>query len=281
MFVRSDSLLEKPGEARSLHVLSFDWNGFDPSVTAWDAARSEVVEMNVWNLNMCVTTARRCVGSFDGEDYFPCPTTRRISGPFAQCQSCAGSWIPVQQCTFEPKCDGTLCDSKFCSREHAVYVAFHGALAKVGMCGGHRVAGRLVEQGADAYALVAALPNRLEARRLESAISKEMKMRQRVMSKEALANYVAPPPWQLMEEKWAELGGRISAKTGSPPGKLARLDKYPLAQPLASAPRLRQTIGPHEGKVIGIKGRYVVYENDGLNALDLSDLPARVVKISP
>jgi hypothetical protein len=281
MFVRSDALLAKPSEARSLHVLSFDWHGYEPRVIAWDAAISEVVEVDVWSLNMCVTTSRHCVGSFDDEDYFPCPSGRRISGPFAQCQSCAGPYIPVQQCTFEPRCDGTLCNSKFCSREHAVYVAFHGAMAKVGMCGKHRVEPRLVEQGADAYALVALLPNRLEARRLESSISKELKVRQRVLSKEALANYVASPPWQVIGERWAELGERIGAKTGSPPAGLTRLDGYPLAQPLAASPRLRETIGPHEGKVLGIKGRYLVYENEGLNALNLSDLPARTVRINP
>ena len=281
MFVRSDALLGKPSDTRSLHVLSFDWDRFEPRVTAWDAERSEVVEMDIWKLNLCVTTARRCVGSFDDDDYFPCPTARRISGPFAQCQSCAGPYIPIQQCTFEPRCDGTLCASKFCSREHAVYVAFHGALAKVGMCGKHRVEPRLIEQGADAYALVAVLPNRLEARRLESSISKELKVRQRVMSKEALANYVASPPWQVIEERWTDLAERICAKMGEPLDPLTRLDKYPLPQPLASSPRLRETIGPHEGQGVGVKGRYLVYENEGLNALDLSDLPARVVKINP
>jgi hypothetical protein len=271
--------MARPGDPRTLHVLSFHWDGFEPTLLAWNDSKKAVEGIDLGKLDICVTTSRRCVGSFDGEDYFPCPSGRAVGSPFAQCQQCAGPHIPDQQCTFEPKCDGSRCGARFCSREHTVYLAFHGALAKVGMCGGHRVAERLVEQGADAYAVVAAAPNRLEARRLESEISKRLKLRQRVLARESLAHHASGQPWERIEESWAAISERLEAELGAAPGPLRRLDGYPLAQPLPSAPRLRQTIGPHSGRVVGIKGRHMIYENEGLNALDLSDLPARVVKL--
>jgi hypothetical protein len=267
-----------PGAAH--HVLSFHWQGFEPHVVAWDAAARGMVELELSEMDMLVTTARRCVGSFDGDDYFPCPSARRVSGPFAQCPQCAGPRVPDQRCTFEPKCDGSLCGARFCSREHTVYIAFHGASPKVGMCGGHRVAERLTEQGADAYSIVARASNRLEARRVESALSKNVGVRQRVASKDSLANLALPQPWDSIEAAWSAMLAKVEACTGQGAGGLLRLDRYPLAQPLASAPRLRITIGPHQGRAVGLKGRHLVYENDGLNALDASDLPSRVVRLA-
>jgi len=265
--------------SRTLHVLSFHWEGFSPVLLAWDREAREAVSVGLDELDLLVTTSRHCVGNFDGEDYFPCPSARRVSGPFAQCPECAGPHIPDQQCTFEPKCDGSLCGAKFCSREHAVYVAFHGPRPKVGMCGGHRVAERLVEQGADAYSIVSIAKNRLEARRIESAISKGLKMRQRVLSKESLAHMADPEPWDDIEREWASLRARIESAVGTAPGELARLDGYPLQRPLPAVPRLRQSIGPHQGRAVGLRGKHLVYENEGLNAIDMADLPARVVRV--
>jgi hypothetical protein len=147
------------------------------------------------------------------------------------------------------------------------------------MCGGHRVAERLVEQGADAYSVVSIAKNRLEARRLESAISKGLKLRQRILSRESLARMAEPDPWDAIESEWASLRARVEAAVGAAPGELARLDRYPLRRPLPSVPRLRESIGPHQGRVVGLRGRHLVYENEGLNALDMSDLPARVVRV--
>jgi hypothetical protein len=49
---------------------------------------------------------------------------------------------------------------------------------------------------------------------------------------------------------------------------------------VTEAPHLVETAGLHSGIVIGIKGRFMIYRNDGgTKALDLSDVVARMVRV--
>lgn len=276
MFVRSDTLLRFQSGGRALHAVALDWDGFEPRLWAWNRDSGGLQEVDLWELGLNVTTGRYCVGSFGDGGYEPCPSRRRVDR-FAQCADCAAPRIPDQECTFEPKCDGTRCGASFCLREHSVYLAFHCATAKVGMSSSSRVQGRLVEQGADAYAVLARSRNRLDARRTEVAVAAALGARQRISARESLRNMACPTPWAEIEAQYAELAARAAERLGLSPGPLRRLEGHPLVVPLKGEPALRETLGPHSGRVLGMKGRYLVYENGGLT-LDLQDLPSRTMR---
>jgi len=59
------------------------------------------------------------------------------------------------------------------------------------------------------------------------------------------------------------------------PEPLKWLTRYPIDLPLRQVPRLEPSPGRHRGERVGIKGKWMVYESEGLKALNLSDLPAR------
>ncbi|MBS3790535.1 MAG: hypothetical protein KGY66_06435, partial [Candidatus Thermoplasmatota archaeon] len=74
---------------------------------------------------------------------------------------------------------------------------------------------------------------------------------------------------KIIERKYRGVKNRV------PVGELIFLNDYPIALPLRAKPRLRPVPGRHEGKTVGIKGELLIYENRGLQALDLSNLVGR------
>lgn len=64
--------------------------------------------------------------------------------------------------------------------------------------------------------------------------------------------------------------------------ELIFLDQYPIHAYPRSLPTLVRTSGHHDGEVLGIKGRYMVFRLSGGESrlLDLSDLPSRWVATS-
>ena len=166
MFVRADRLLSERPDWFSKHVLGYHWEGFAPHLELFDTERQELAELDLCHLNIVVSDVAICVGKFDEDGYMPCPDHVHLQGGFAQCPSCAEVWIPVQECLFEPRCNGEECDCRFCAKEHLVYVAFHGCKPKIGMTGGARLIERGIEQGADAIAPLAVVRGRKAAREL-------------------------------------------------------------------------------------------------------------------
>ena len=138
-----------------------------------------IVEIDLSRLDMTVSELRSCVGRFE-EEYRPCPQVKIVRGSFDQCDSCAESWIPRQECVFEPKCEGELCDCHFCKRPHLVYAAFYGRKVKIGMTSGSRMAERAIEQGADAIVALVDCENRFRAREMEKDISRLLVLPQRM-----------------------------------------------------------------------------------------------------
>jgi hypothetical protein len=57
--------------------------------------------------------------------------------------------------------------------------------------------------------------------------------------------------------------------------ELRWLDRYPIELPLRASPKLQETPGRHRGEFVGIKGKWMIYENEGVRALSLADLPSR------
>jgi len=266
-------------DALPLHAISFYWDGFEPRLECYDTVQRKVVQVGLDPAEFVVGSRKRCVGRFVGEDYHPCPHNATVTS-FSQCQECAAEvYIKDQDCIFDPKCDGSLCDNEFCKRKHVLYLAFYGRMAKVGMSSAKRVgrAERLVEQGADAYAVIGTFPNRLRAREEEKKVSADLHLPQWFRQQTILSNLSDPVDRVTIAQEYERFRQVLDSREGFSVGRLEFIEGYPLEQPLSGQPQLQATAGVHIGRYVGAKGKWLVYDSRGLKAINLSDLPARSI----
>ncbi len=278
VFVRADQLrIEQVQDRFPFHALDFSWEGFEPTLTCEDLLRGTVEELDLEEVRFAVSRRRTCVGYFDGGKHFKCPKNAPVE-KFSQCADCAGeSFIPFQDCIFNPRCDGEICDLDFCRREHVLYIAFYDTRAKIGLSSTRRVESRLIEQGADAYALVGTFETRRKAREMEKQISSRLRVPQFFRQDLLLEQLGRPVDDEGIRARYEGLGATLEEVFGLLPGPLRRITGYPIDLPLRAAPKLQDTWGAHRGELVGIKGRWLVYECEGLKVLDLGDLPSRLI----
>lgn len=289
MFVRADRLLS--GEKvrwYSRHALWYYWDGFRPYLDSYNLDKRMVESLDLVNkmrtINLVISEERECVGSYEAGEYRPCPNRVPVKGAFDQCRSCAGTWIPVQECLFEPQCAGDLCDSPLCRKKHVVYATFFGDLVKIGMTAGSRLEERAIEQGADAVVRLSEFPNRLAAREAEKDISRRLKAPQRVVGKQVAAEIAKNPGRVELQEKCSRIFDAIKGDYELLERNMLILDEYPGRDDLielSEAPEQVDVIGAHVGALIGLKGRYLFYESLGGKALMLpmSELPSRFLEL--
>jgi hypothetical protein len=278
MFARADQMLiEQSEDSFPLHVIEFYWKGFEPGVVLHDVRDDRISELVMDPVSFSVSKKRTCIGYFDDHGgYVRCAKSSPVSR-FAQCADCSKEvFLPVQECVFEPRCNGEICDLDFCRREHVLYLAFYDTKVKVGMSSSRRIERRLIEQGADAFAVIAKRPTRLQARNLEKEITTKLGIPQWVKKESVLRNLASKVDVRGIEGRYIGLQATLEEKLGDmSPERLKWLDGYPIKLPLEHVPRLQDSWGVHKGEYVGIKGRYLVYRSDGLRALDLADLPSR------
>jgi hypothetical protein len=278
MFVRADQLLAEVNDGRfPKHAISFHWEGFVPHLVAYDSVDERIVEIDLSRLDMTVSETRSCVGRFE-EEYHPCPQAKIVRGSFDQCDACAESWIPRQECVFEPKCEGELCDCHFCKRPHLVYAAFYGRKVKIGMTSGSRMAERAIEQGADAIVALVDCENRFRAREMEKDISKLLLLPQRMTRADIVKQLASNITKDDLEDRYAKIQESLRERYYLRDEGLTMLDQYPMHLRLEEVPTETEAHGTHRGKVRGKKGRYLFFEDESDGAvkmLDLSDLPSR------
>lgn len=272
MFRKADTLIQdrqKIFDEREVHVVSYRWNDFNPSLLVYNGEDLEDFDLGKIDIN--VSQRKICVGNFE-DSYTPCPNSISVS-TFNQCRDCVTEYIPRLECIFEPgDCDN--CEGGgFCEEEHAVYLAFHGKHTKIGMTRKERLKKRLIEQGADAYALLATLEHRRGAREEEKNLSSILNISQRIGKKKKLNTMARKIDKDIIYTRYRGVRNRV------PVGKLRFLSDYPISLPLRAVPRARATPGVHRGEMVGIKGSFLIYENNGLQALDLSDLVGRKMKV--
>jgi len=289
MFVRADRLLR--GERvrwYSKHALWYYWDGFRPHLDVFEMDKGELESLDLVRrlraVDLVVSEERECVGSFDAGSYVPCPTGSRVSGPFGQCRACAGTWIPVQECLFEPQCAGDLCDSPLCRKKHVVYATFFGDLVKIGMTAGSRLEERAIEQGADAVARLSEFPNRLAARNAEKDISRRLRAPQRVAGRQVAAEIARNPREGELRERYERIAAAIGGAYELLGERMLILDGYPGRERLVDLrepPELAEVTGAHVGALLGLKGRYLFYEDlEGkVLMLAMSELPSRFLEI--
>jgi len=264
-----------------IHALEFHWQEFKPHLECYDASENEECEFDLEKVDFSASENKACIGSWDGEgNYKPCPEQMPVTR-FSQCAQCSKEFfIPDQECLFEPKCDGTRClvqnrDWEFCKREHVVYVAFYDTRMKIGMSSSRRIDKRLIEQGADAYSVIGEFPNRKSARAAEKDISERLRIPQFYRQEVLLRNLSRPLDTKGIEGRLEALRLTLRGRFALEPEPLEWLTRYPIELPLRQTPRLRPSFGRHRGELVGIKGKWMVFESEGLQALNLSDLPAR------
>ena len=283
MFQRADQILiQNKEDDFALHALDFSWEGFEPSLTVFDRSSREVSEFNLEEIDFFTSKKRTCIGYFGDDGYIPCPKNATVDR-FAQCPECCKEvFLPDQACVFEPKCDGEKpkCgadkeDTDFCRREHALYVAFYDTRMKIGMSSTRRVERRLIEQGADAYAIIGTMQNRVKAREVEKAVSAKLGIPQWVRQDAQLRNFARKVDVSGIEGRYEGLEMTLNQMPSMRPEGLKWLNGYPIDLPLSATPNPQDSWGRHKGRCVGIKGKWLIYEQDGLKALNISDFPAR------
>lgn len=269
-------------ENLSLHVLEFYWDGFEPALLCYDTVDHRCMTLALGTADLVVGTRKTCIGRFDGDAYMECPDSAPV-GKFSQCGRCAGeAYISNQDCVFDPQCDGETCKfdpegegNEFCRRQHMLYLAFYDRMVKVGMTSTRRMETRLVEQGADAYAVIGTFRNRLEAREAEKRLSSELALPQWIRQQTILSNFSHPLDTEGIRAAYEGLRRSLREGYGLSAEPLRWLGGYPLELPLRGVPALQETPGMHIGRLLGVKGKWLVYDSGGLRALNLSDLPGR------
>jgi hypothetical protein len=254
-----------------VHFIDYYWEEFTPRLEYWDGEKVE--SYNIFDLNIKITGERECTGKEVDGQYIPCSDAAKVD-KFEVCQECASPRIPDLRCIFEPSCKGGQHEADWCKEEHAVYIAFYRKQPKVGMTRRSRLPQRLIEQGADAYCVAAVVPNRYEARQLEKELSRHLHVPQRLGSKAILNAWARPKEKFGVHDVYKGIRKELKELEHDAPS-LNFLDYYPLHEPLRKAPRLRELETLHRGKVVGVKGRYAIYEMNGLYAVDLRKLVSR------
>jgi hypothetical protein len=278
VFVSADRLLAIEGGDR-LHAISFSWDGYEPHFIVYSFSSHQLKEVELGSISFTISDEQLCVGSFRAEGYRPCPFKRHVIG-FDQCEFCSRSIIPIQKCLFDPICDGELCDWDLCKREHMVYVAFYGNKTKVGMTSSGRLTERLIEQGADAYFTVGTFHSRKAARTMEKNISSGLSIPQMHRSADLLHELKNGPDYTSITEIYHRIGSTIAKQFALTPSEIVFLQGYPIRQPLESLPTYSNLIGAHEGEVLGVKGRVLLYKNNGIiRALNMAAIPSRVMTL--
>lgn len=260
------------------HAVSFHWTGTEPALVVRDEAGRH------WSLplddrfDLEVLDERVCIGRRTDAGAVPCPAARPVDR-FAQCRECHP--LPDRDCVFNPRCHDCALD--FCRGPHKVYVTFYGTLPKVGMTRDMRGETRLIEQGSDAYAFVADVADRFEARRVEDRVSAALDLPQARRAKEILPLMARATPWEAIERAYAAMQDGLERATDQAPGPLVRIEGHPGTWPLSQPPNPARLVGRHRGGVRGVKGKFVVYEDASgvLWALRASGVETHRVRFDP
>jgi len=272
------TLDQKPARDYNAHIVSIKWDGHRCHWLYYDLGKRTLKKYYPAvgkRFDIHLSDEMICVGDHRLEKYAICPNQTKVNRT-SQCRVCSKTLIDLQECIFEPRCHGKRCapTSEICREEHAVYLAFYGRYPKVGLTLLPRLHTRLIEQGADAYSHVKVLPDRLAARELETKIGKRFKIPERVHPNRVLSLMKEPLNEEIVREEYLLLKGRIKKELGFSLGGLQWLREYPF-KTLRTKPRKRDTPGGHNGTVLGLKGKYLLYENNGINALNMFQMPAR------
>jgi len=270
-----NSVLDRFGESPSERgfVIGFGWRGFEPVLSYIQEEGSSPRTVDLDRAHWWFGSHIHCIGKMEEGKHVPCPNREPVD-VHRVCQACAAPRIPNLEHVFDPM---PGCTCQFCARDHVVYIAFYGDRVKVGMTSAARVPERLIEQGADAFIVASKLPSRYHARELEIRLSRDIGIPQSVSDRSHLSLLGKKTGPEFIKWRSDDIGKVLKDDMGLEPSEVTILDKYPMAQPLRRTPRARSSPGLHSGNVVGCKGKFLIYESGGLQALKLPDLEGREI----
>jgi hypothetical protein len=141
-----------------------------------------------------------------------------------------------------------------------------------------RLRTRGIEQGADAIAPLVDCEDRMKAKCLEKRISQDMGLKQSV-SQGKIAKWLAKSPSRSeIEQSHKGLVERLRRWRIEVRDEIEILDGYPVTEMPRHPPRLAQTVGPHFGETICVKGKFLVYRDKTTGSpmmFEIADLPSR------
>lgn len=279
VFVRADTLLDPNAIELGDHIVHFGWEEYRPMLLRYVHESASVTPLCLDGIiDWTISERKRCVGTFEEDGYHRCPEGMPVNR-FDQCSRCSRTWIGRQDCVFEPQCHGDLCDSPICRREHTVYLAFFGEMGKVGMTTSRRLKERGIEQGADAIVALARFPDRLEARKAENYTSEQLRLTQSIRRRKALDLLWNSPDPARLEVLYQQFQEALRTRMTVLAEPIQLLDGYPLSKKEGTKVVLRDSHGRHQGRSMGLKGKFLVYEdaNGPLYAMDVTDLSGRFI----
>jgi hypothetical protein len=150
------------------------------------------------------------------------------------------------------------------------------------MTSARRLRERAIEQGADAVRPIFECGDRREARMLEKETSKRFKIPQEIRIKRIAQTWTSWPSQDSIAHIHDHYVHRIARWKEPLTSELMFLDDYPIGTLPRTAPEPVNTSGLHRGKVLGVKGRFMLFRPEGrgeVRLLELSDLPSRSVSL--
>jgi len=300
--VKREMTLDLEVREHVYHILDYSWRGAGPRMTlgqvggkggfldyTGDPFSIDPTELD--EISFRFSTGVNCVGRFEDGGHIPCPGYRSAD-EFAQCMECLTIDIPDPACVFEPHCNRGSCGAFFCQKPHVVYISLFGTRPKVGMTQLDRILDRGTEQGADLIVPLLEAGDRYSARAIEGAISRKLRVPQahhpatllKAMSRKRDTNraeVIVNGLIRRVKDSWTYLLRSVEdLKVVSGPSEfdieVFELGPYPLQEPLPYPPKMfRGSL--LNGRVLGFKGKYMVFEHGGLKAFNLASAVGRFV----
>ena len=232
-------------------MLAIFWDPEAPKITCYDEHDRGLKDYPLDEIDLKVYRGKFCTGSFTKEGYKPCPDSASVE-KFNQCSKC--SFIPNQDCIFNPICDGEICDFPFCSKEHVVYLGFFNDLVKVGITQVDRAEKRAMEQGLDAYSIITTVGTRKKAREMEQRIAKRLSIYQAPRGSEVIKRMVAGTDLDAVTRGFKRARGNLESMG-------FKIDKLNLVEhdPIRGFYYQRDVVGIHKGVAKGARGKYLFY----------------------
>ncbi len=262
-----------------MQALKYKWltksGGFEPTLFLSD--RKEIRRISLMNSVVSLSLGNRyCVGYFSGGRHVECPEKRAVHGEWA-CNECKLN-DDFFMCM---KCDGSECinqkQRQACSENnYFIYLAAFDSMLKVGISYHFRLLERLIEQGADFGAKIAAVKDGKDVRTVERYIKSYLKIADRVTGAQKQGLLFCNPnvSVQNINSSISLLRNNGIAKYMVAPEIYDLRNYYGLENVHYHPAPLKVSDGMKiEGRVVAAKGNIVVIKNDdrfvSFNAHDL------------
>jgi len=264
----------------NVQIIKYRWENFQPVLIV---NNGRIGKIRLFDTDVRFSVGKKhCIGSFVKGKHQECPNSAEISyGNYCdECRLRDDFFLCVQ-------CDGSECINKKrrsdCEEErYFIYLAAFDSLLKVGISLDRRIMLRLVEQGADFGAKVAAVKDGKAVRLVEQKIKKDLGIADRILGEEKYKRLFCDPNKAATELYKAIVKLRRSFTQHLIYPEIFDMRKYYKLQHVVMQPR-SISIGDGtkiNGKVVAAKGNIIILQDDtGFSAINAHRLIGREVEM--